>query len=84
MTMNWMIDGANGDLYRQAMGYPQLKAATDEWEIERTLHLRNAKPRKPLLAPAKAWTLALAAKLRSALAQTDTRPARPVTPWTFL
>ena len=32
--MNWMIDGAHGDLYRQAMGYNQLQPH-DEWEIER-------------------------------------------------
>ena len=32
--MNWMIDGAHGDLYRQAMGYPKLQPH-DEWEIER-------------------------------------------------
>ena len=32
--MNWMIDGAYGDLYRQAMGYSQLQPH-DEWEIER-------------------------------------------------
>ena len=32
--MNWMIDGAYGDLYRQAMGYSQLQPL-DEWEIER-------------------------------------------------
>lgn len=32
--MNWMIDGAYGDYYRTAMGYPRLQAH-DEWEIER-------------------------------------------------
>jgi hypothetical protein len=32
--MNWMIDGAHGDLYRKAMGYPAL-TPHDEWEIER-------------------------------------------------
>ena len=32
--MNWMIDGAYGDLYRQAMGYDQPQPY-DEWEIER-------------------------------------------------
>ena len=81
--MNWMIDGAHGNLYRQAMDYPQLDAARDEWEIERTMHLRKAKPRKPLLAPAKTATLALVARLRKALALADHRPARPVTPWTL-
>jgi hypothetical protein len=34
--MNWMIDGAYGDLYRKAMGFPELRAAQDEWEIERS------------------------------------------------
>ena len=34
MTMNWMIDGLYGDLYRTAMGYRPLKPH-DEWEIER-------------------------------------------------
>ena len=41
--MNWMIDGAHGDLYRTAMGYPRLEAATDEWEIERN---SDRKPRR--------------------------------------
>jgi len=82
--MNWMIDGAYGDLYRQAMNYPKLEAARDEWEIERTLHVSKAKPRKPLLALAKASTLALAARLRKALAPADHRPAHPVTPWPYL
>jgi hypothetical protein len=34
MSMNWMIDGLYGDLYRTAMGYRPLKPH-DEWEIER-------------------------------------------------
>ena len=33
--MNWMVDGVHGDLYRAAMGYPQLEIAPDELEIER-------------------------------------------------
>jgi hypothetical protein len=32
--MHWMIDGAHGDLYRTAMGYPELQNH-DEWAIER-------------------------------------------------
>jgi hypothetical protein len=36
--MQWMIDGANGDFYRKAMGYPELQPAVDEWDIERNLH----------------------------------------------
>ena len=43
--MNWMIDGANGDLYRTTMNYPALTAARDEWEVER----RIGKPRRSLL-----------------------------------
>ena len=39
--MNWMIDGAQGDLYRRAMGYPALTPATDEWEAERRLGSRR-------------------------------------------
>lgn len=34
--MNWMIDGAYGDLYRTTMGYPAL-TPHDEWEIERQM-----------------------------------------------
>jgi hypothetical protein len=41
-TMHWMIDGAYGDLYREAMGHPAQTPAVDEWEIERRL---NAKPK---------------------------------------
>ena len=33
--MNWMIDGAYGDLYRTAMYYPRQEEPLDEWEIER-------------------------------------------------
>jgi hypothetical protein len=35
--MNWLIDGAYGDLYREAMGYPRLAPAKDEWDIERNI-----------------------------------------------
>jgi hypothetical protein len=35
--MNWMIDGAYGDLYRQSMGYAPLTPAQDEWDIERRI-----------------------------------------------
>jgi hypothetical protein len=41
--MNWMIDGAHGDLYRRAMGFPQLKPTTDAWETERNT---GRKPRR--------------------------------------
>ena len=40
--MNWMIDGAHGNPYREAMGFPQQHAAVDEWEIERTAHVKPA------------------------------------------
>lgn len=33
--MNWMIDGAYGDLYRTAMHYHPQVEQLDEWEIER-------------------------------------------------
>lgn len=41
--MNFMIDGAYGDLYRRAIGHPQLLPAVDEWEIERRL---GSQPRR--------------------------------------
>ncbi|HRX37193.1 MAG TPA: hypothetical protein P5337_12425 [Aestuariivirga sp.] len=44
--MNWMIDGAYGGLYREAMGHPALTPATDEWDVERNLHVQ---PRPPVL-----------------------------------
>lgn len=43
--MNWMIDGAYGDLYRQAMGFRQQPAAPDEWAAERMIG-RRARPRR--------------------------------------
>ena len=46
--MNWMIDGAYGDLYRQAMGYSQPQSL-DEWEIERRGRIA-AKPEKERLS----------------------------------
>ena len=64
--MNWMIDGANGDLYRTAMNYPQLQNATDEWKIERNLG-RNAHVRQPLLAGARSKLVTVFAKLGVAL-----------------
>lgn len=45
--MNWMIDGAHGDLYRATMGYPLLEAATDEWEIERNIGRKPRSFRNP-------------------------------------
>ncbi len=63
--MNWMIDGANGDLYRAAMNYPRLQNATDDWEIERNLG-RASRPRKPRLAAARGKLAAAFAKLSSA------------------
>ena len=54
--MNWMIDGLYGDLYRQAMGYPQLQPH-DEWEIERN--------RKALAAPTQQLADRFPALIRS-------------------
>ncbi len=45
--MNWMIDGAHGDLYRTTMGCPHLEAATDEWEIERNTGRKPSSVRNP-------------------------------------
>ncbi len=63
--MNWMIDGANGDLYRTAMNYPQLQNATDEWEIERNLGAKS-QSRQPLFAAARGKLAAAFAKLDAA------------------
>ncbi len=63
--MNWMIDGANGDLYRTAMNYPQLQNAADEWEIERKLG-RKSQSRQPLFAAARSKFVAAFAKLDAA------------------
>jgi hypothetical protein len=35
--MNWLIDGAYGSHYREAMGYHTLKEVPDEWAVERNL-----------------------------------------------
>ena len=43
--MNWIIDGAHGDLYRRALGFPVLREAQDEWEVERN---SGRKPRTVL------------------------------------
>ena len=42
--MNWMIDGVHGDLYRQAMELPKLKASADEWSVERNLKTPRQRP----------------------------------------
>lgn len=47
--MNWMIDGAHGDLYRRAMGFPELRAAQDEWEIERNTGRNPRSVRNPFV-----------------------------------
>jgi hypothetical protein len=48
--MNWMIDGAHGDLYRSAMGYAALKPAVDEWEAERQTGRKARATRHPVKA----------------------------------
>jgi hypothetical protein len=49
-AMNWMIDGAHGDLYRGAMGYPLLKPAVDEWQAERRIGATVRRKRHRLAA----------------------------------
>lgn len=63
--MNWMIDGANGDLYRTAMGYSQLQNARDEWDIERNLG-RKPHPHRPLLTALRGRLTAAFARLAAA------------------
>jgi hypothetical protein len=73
--MNWMIDGANGDLYRTAMGYPAQREAADEWEIERTIGRKPHHVRNPFegLLPSLAERLALAREtIRLALTSKET------------
>lgn len=60
--MNWMIDGAHGDLYREAMGYPRQHTAADEWEIERTAHVKPAASRWRFEMPVS-WLPRLAARM---------------------
>ena len=52
--MNWMIDGANGDLYRTAMGYRTL-TPRDEWEVERHMEKRSSLFRRSQAAMRKFW-----------------------------
>jgi hypothetical protein len=67
MTMNWMIDGLYGDLYRTAMGYraltPHDGASTlhDEWEIERHLAKKPSLLRRAQAAMRKLWATERAA-----------------------
>jgi hypothetical protein len=49
-AMNWMIDGAHGDLYRSAMGYALLKPAVDEWQAERQIGATVRRKRHRLAA----------------------------------
>lgn len=63
--MNWMIDGVYGDLYRAAMGYPQLQPH-DEWEIERN---RGTAKHRKRMAAARRFTAAVFTRLASALQQ---------------
>jgi hypothetical protein len=58
--MNWMIDGAYGDLYRKSMGFPELAPAVDEWEVERNIH-RKSPPIRPSTAE-RARTIAARAR----------------------
>ena len=54
--MNWMIDGAHGDLYRRAMGYPMLTETTDEWAVERALGQKPRQRPRPVLAVTRHFT----------------------------
>ena len=65
--MNWMIDGAYGDLYRTAMGYRPL-TPHDEWEIERHMAKRPSLFRRTQAAIQKLW-----AAERAALHLADTQ-----------
>jgi len=58
--MNWMIDGAYGDLYRRAMGFPELGEAQDEWEIERSSGRKSRTVRDPFTGPARRLAASLA------------------------
>jgi len=64
--MNWMIDGACGDLYRQAMDYPAELPARDEWEAERAIGRRTWSYRR-LAAGLARYLAARAAQLREIL-----------------
>jgi hypothetical protein len=66
--MNWMIDGAHGDLYRKAMGYPAL-TPHDEWEIGRS-------PKKAA-APAPSRVRSFLSHAHSWLAQAFTHQPLP-------
>jgi hypothetical protein len=67
--MNWMIDGAYGDLYRESMGYPRLQPH-DEWEVERNLGTANRRSRTAAAKryAANAFNHLAAALQRAALA----------------
>lgn len=43
--MNFLIDGAYGDLYRAAMFETQQLKSNDEWDIERRIAEIDAQPR---------------------------------------
>jgi hypothetical protein len=58
--MNWMIDGAYGDLYRTTMGYRAL-TPHDELEIERQIAKRSSLFRRARAAMRKLWATERAA-----------------------
>jgi hypothetical protein len=73
--MNWMIDGVHGDLYRRAMGYPELKPATDEWEIERSIGRKPRSLQNPVPGLSKRLSASISSiieTLRSALRSKET------------
>jgi hypothetical protein len=57
--MNWMIDGAYGDLYRQAMGHPLQDGCLDEWETERRMGRARRASRTTPAAPGRRRTLVI-------------------------
>ena len=59
--MNWMIDGAYGDLYRTTMGYRPLCPARNEWEIERNMAKKPSLFRRAQAAIQKLWATKRAA-----------------------
>lgn len=58
--MNWMIDGAYGDLYRTTMGYRAL-TPHDEWEIERCMAKGPNLIQRAQVAMRKLWATERAA-----------------------
>jgi hypothetical protein len=69
--MNFLIDGAYGELYRAAMFCPQRHKSGGEWDIERRMAEQNVAPRP---APARLGLVArFIAMINCRKAQTEAR-----------